>query len=75
MARSHVQGSERGVEDLEADIIAAAFHVTYERLAPEHGYETREASRTTWGDVPENNRSLMRATVRHLIDAGIIHAR
>lgn len=60
-------------DDLVADIIAAAFHDTYERLAPEHGYETREGSRKPWGEVPEQNRSLMRATVRHLLDAGLIH--
>lgn len=40
-------------DDLVADIIAAAFHDHYERLAPQFGYETREASRTKWADVPE----------------------
>jgi hypothetical protein len=62
-------------DDLVVDIIASQFHDTYERLAPEHGYETREGSRKPWGDVPDNNRALMRATVRHLLRAGIIHVR
>jgi hypothetical protein len=38
---------------------ARLFHETYERLAPEHGYRTREASAVPWEDVPEPNRSLM----------------
>jgi hypothetical protein len=41
--------------------LAQQFHEAYERLAPEFGYSTREASRKTWGDVPENNRHLMTA--------------
>lgn len=61
-------------DEIVADIVAAAFHDTYERLAPEHGYATREGSRKPWGQVPENNRNLMRATVRHLLDEGIIRA-
>jgi hypothetical protein len=60
------------MDDVLADVIAAAFHDHYERLAPQHGYVTRESSRRAWGQVPETNRALMRATVRSLIDAGII---
>jgi hypothetical protein len=55
-----------------ADIIAAAFHDHYERLAPEHGYETREESRKAWGEVPEQNRKLMQATVHSLLSCGLI---
>lgn len=55
-----------------ADIIAAAFHDHYERLAPEYGYETREESRKSWADVPEQNRKLMQATVHSLLSAGLI---
>jgi hypothetical protein len=55
-----------------ADIIAAAFHDHYERLAPEHGYETREESRKAWGEVPEQNRKLMQATVHSLLSSGLI---
>lgn len=57
-----------------AEQIAEAFHDIYERLAPEHGYETREASRKPWGEVPENNRELMTAVVEELLENGIIQA-
>ena len=52
--------------------IARAFHETYERLAPEHGYETRKASAVPWEDVPEQNKSLMIAVVAALIERGAI---
>lgn len=55
-----------------AEQIAERFHDTYERLAPDHGYETREASRKPWSEVPENNRELMTAVVQELLDDGII---
>lgn len=43
--------------------VARMFHEAYERLAPDHGYETRRESAVPWADVPERNRSLMVATV------------
>jgi hypothetical protein len=46
--------------------IARAFHETYERLAPEFGYETREASAKPWSDVPQQNKDLMIAVVQDL---------
>lgn len=52
--------------------IARAFHEAYERLAPEHGYETREASAVPWEDVPEANKSLMVAVVSALLADGRI---
>lgn len=52
--------------------IAQAFHETYERLAPDHGYETREASAKPWDEVPESNRNLMVAVAAELVDAGVI---
>ncbi len=52
--------------------IAKAFHESYERLAPEHSYETRKASAKPWDEVPENNRKLMVAVVEDLLDRGII---
>ena len=58
----------------EAERVAAAFHAAYEQLAPEHGYKTREASAVPWTDVPEQNRTLMTATVMHLMQRGIIRA-
>lgn len=51
----------------DAELLAMAFHETYERLAPEHGYETREASAKPWNDVPANNRALMCAVTAELI--------
>lgn len=53
-------------------MIAGLFHATYETLAPEHGYETREASAVAWDDVPEQNRALMIATVQLMLDMGVI---
>jgi hypothetical protein len=56
----------------KAEEIAKAFHETYERLAPEYGYKTREASAVPWEDVPENNKALMIATVARLRMLGVI---
>lgn len=55
-----------------AERIAQAFHESYECLAPEHGYKTREASAKPWADVPENNRALMVATVLDLLERRVI---
>lgn len=52
--------------------IAEQFHETYERLAPEHSYKTREASAVPWEDVPTNNKNLMCAVVRDLRVRGFI---
>ena len=56
----------------EAEIIACFFHNTYERLAPEFGYKTREASAVPWVDVPVANKSLMVAVVQELLDSCVI---
>lgn len=42
--------------------LARRFHDHYERLAPDHGYKTRDASAVPWEEVPDNNRQLMTAT-------------
>lgn len=55
-----------------AELVAQKFHETYERLAPELGYETRTASAKPWADVPDDNKILMIATVADLIRRGII---
>lgn len=55
-----------------AERIARAFHEAYERLAPAHGYSTREASAVPWDEVPEQNRELMVATVEALLAQGDI---
>lgn len=55
-----------------AERIAARFHATYERLAPDHGYQTRQDSARPWTEVPDPNRNLMVAVAQHLLDAGVI---
>jgi hypothetical protein len=52
--------------------VAEAFHNSYERLAPDFGYKTREASAVPWEDVPEQNRSLMVAVAAELLAAGFV---
>lgn len=47
--------------------LAQKFHETYERLAPEYGYTTREASAVPWDQVPLNNRNLMVAVCREIL--------
>ncbi|MFJ8690291.1 phage protease [Micromonospora wenchangensis] len=70
--RRKTAASAAPVEDAEA--IAKAFHESYERQAPDHGYRTREASAKPWSQVPDNNRALMTAVVRDLIERGVISA-
>lgn len=65
-------GGEDQIGDPAAEIVAKAFHEAYERLAPEHGYETREASAKPWEQVPLQNRRLMTAVVRDLLDQGYL---
>ncbi len=47
--------------------LAKLFHETYERLAPDFGYRTREASAKPWPEVPEQNRRLMVATCTEIL--------
>ena len=54
------------------EYVAMVFHRTYERLAPQFGYETRPESAVAWDDVPENNRNLMMAVVHELTARGLI---
>lgn len=56
----------------EAEEIARAFHESYERLAPEFNYKTRERSAIPWDDVPENNKDLMIAVALDLLESGVI---
>ncbi|GAC1459393.1 MAG: hypothetical protein NVS4B11_37380 [Ktedonobacteraceae bacterium] len=51
----------------DAESVAKLFHETYERLAPAFGYETREATRVSWENVPERNKRLMIATTAELL--------
>lgn len=52
---------------LIAEELAQKFHEAYERLAPNFGYKTREASAKPWAEVPENNRKLMEAVVAEVM--------
>ncbi len=38
---------------MTGEALARHFHETYERLAPEFGYRTREESAKPWEQVPE----------------------
>ena len=49
------------------DELARRFHETYERLAPDFGYETRRESAVPWDDVPANNKALMTAVCAELL--------
>ena len=62
----------RTLDASQAEYIAREFHEAYERLAPAHNYETREASAKPWKEVPEDNRNLMMAVVSELLDKRII---
>jgi len=54
-----------------ADELARRFHDTYEKLAPDFGYKTRELSAVAWADVSYNNKQLMIATCKSLLEQGI----
>ncbi len=56
---------------MTAEQLAKLFHETYERLAPEFGYETRTESAVPWEDVPENNKNLMIATCEVILSHGL----
>ncbi len=47
--------------------LAQQFHETYERLAPNFGYKTREASAKPWSDVPDDNKGLMIAVCAEIL--------
>lgn len=47
--------------------LAQLFHQIYEEEAPKHGYETRATSRTTWDNVPADNKKTMIATAERVI--------
>lgn len=50
-----------------AEKLAQRFHETYERLAPDFGYRTREASAKPWSEVPDKNKSLMIAVCAEIL--------
>lgn len=57
---------------MRAEVVAKEFHESYEKLAPEHGYETREESAVVWENVPSKNKGLMIAVVQDLLDRRVI---
>jgi hypothetical protein len=65
------QGDVRPVSE-RTERIARAFHESYERQAPDHGYKTRDASAVPWEDVPAANKALMVAVVSDLLARGVI---
>lgn len=52
---------------IDPESLAKLFHETYERLAPFYQYETREATRTTWDKVPDQNKRLMIAVATEVL--------
>ena len=54
--------------DMDAIELAQLFHETYEKLAPLHNYKTREASAKPWEDVPKENKSLMIAVAKEILE-------
>jgi len=56
------------VEDMTLEeAVAKFFHDTYERLMPQFHYQTRASSAVPWSDVPANNKELMIAVCREVI--------
>ena len=60
-ALSRIEAAAEQAEKTLADPerVARLFHESYERLAPQFAYRTRQASAVPFDDVPENNRNLM----------------
>lgn len=62
---------------MNAEELAQLFHETYEKLAPDYGYNTRAATAVPWSKVPEPNKSLMIAVADKVLEkikseAGIV---
>lgn len=48
--------------------LCEVMHDAYEKAAAGNGWETQQASRKPWADVPEANKATMRAAVAALLD-------
>lgn len=59
--------TNRKILNIDPEELAILFHESYERLAPQFGYETRPESARAWMDVPEPNKSLMIAVAKEVI--------
>ncbi len=67
---AYALGKADASKPVEPEDLARKFHEIYERLAPEYGYKTREASAVHWDDVPEGNKRLMIAVCKEILDDG-----
>lgn len=54
--------------DSETVALAKRFHSWYEVLAPKYDYKTRSESAVPWDELPKNNRTLMVAVCRQILD-------
>lgn len=52
----------------QIDHLCEVMHDAYEKAAAGAGWETQEASRKPWADVPEANKTTMRAAVAALLE-------
>lgn len=66
----HPDGCPRPADGLDPLIEAACevMHIAYEDAAAEEGWETQQASRKPWSEVPEANKATMRVAVKALVD-------
>jgi len=51
----------------QAEELAKIFHDLYEKMAPTFDYQTQDASAVPWEDVPANNKQLMIAVCREIL--------
>lgn len=65
MSRQERPDTAESVELVEQ--ACEVMHDAYELAAVTQGWETQQASRKPWADVPEANRETMRAAVRTLL--------
>jgi hypothetical protein len=72
-------GLERkDMQELTLDILAYGlaewFHNTYEELAPEYGYDTRQETKGAWDTIPDEhpNKQLMIAVCKKLLQSDFI---
>lgn len=65
----HVCNGSGRLDGKALEAAAKAGHDTYERLAPDYGYETRPESRIKWDDLPQAHRNLMVVAYTAGVDA------
>lgn len=61
-----------GTEVPEAEKIARAFHDEYEAFAQMYGWETQQATRVSFDELPAENQQTMISTVRALLNRRVI---